>query len=88
MDEASRCIVPYGIYADNAPISRSVDIPDSYAYGAWNYVGGKRSASNRTAIRHGYLNEIQCHEHGSRNDYRNQPHENRGEEITEVKTKK
>ncbi len=54
MDETGCGSMPHRIHADNAPISRFAHIPDSYAVRTRHHVGGKRSASNRTAIRHGY----------------------------------
>ena len=68
MDETGGGVMPYGVYADNAPISRTLDIPDQYAHGLGYHACGRRSTEDCTAVRYGHIHEIQRDERSPRND--------------------
>lgn len=74
-----------GVYANDAIISRTLNVPDPRTHGVGDNACGRGSAEDCTTIRYGHVDEIQYNERSSRNNDRNQSHEN-DKEITGVQT--
>ena len=72
--QAGRCYLPDGVFADNAAVPRTSDLPGSHAYGSWHSSRSKRGASNCPAVRPRQLCQGQhdvcraCDYHGGQPD--------------------